>query len=84
MHVPAPAPKGFCRGIGGLQVLDRFPSFTSACLKNPPGHPVSRNLNCEHLLVASLENVRLLGSGWSVEVSMYKSDFLVLHRRSPD
>ena len=35
-------------------------------------------------LSTSLENVRLLGFGWSVQVSLYSYDYLVLHRHSPD
>ena len=52
--------------------------------KIPPGRPVSKNLNVELFPVASLENYRLLGLSWSVQVALYQFEYIVLHRHSPD
>ena len=65
-----------------VRVLHVF-KLCSWCSLPAPLSLCSRNLNVECFPVASLESIRLFGFGLSGQVSLYWSDFLVLHRHSP-
>ena len=84
---PSSCIDGLCPSCFETLFLESLPeqvSLHQQSSKIPPGRPVSRNLSFEHFPVGSSENVRLLGFGWSVQVSLYQYDYLVLHWLSPD